>query len=503
MDSLSETNTARSAEKIHWFVIILTGLALTVRLWDIGEHSYWFDEAREVLRALTTWPDVLFITDGADPPSYRLLLFPIAQFTVQEFWLRLPSALFSGASVYLAYRWLARQNLPYVGLVTALLMAVSSVQIYYAQEVSQYSFTVFLALLLLMTFDQAGRRGSLRDWVILTVVAVFSLYSYYGLAWLLPILDLHLMWRLWQQRSRKQYGRFLAAHLVIGLSIVVLYFTMLTIHMDRFSTNKGLEPLFVDPGWLASFQQFDNLFLNGFVTFFTIPFSSLPGRWVPLFFTLLVIFGSIYLCRNDKQTCHLTAYFWGTIFMLYLARFIGVYPIGGRYALAVLPLFFMLLAAAVVGLRRWPVAAYGLGLLLVGLQLFFWPQFAQSLNPWLELPRESLRPTVDYLNEQAEPEDVVYVYYGAGPAYRVYQMDSPLETVYGTWFRQLPMSEKIAEIHEAVGDAPRFWLAMSHIHEAEDEELLQALAESNPEFTIIDQYEAENAAVYLLQRADE
>ena len=186
-----------------------------------------------------------------------------------------------------------------------------------------------------------------------------------------------------------------------------------------------------------------------------------------------------------------------------LGRFIGVYPIGGRYGLVVLPLFFMLLAAAVVGLRRWPVAAYGLGLLLVGLQLFFWPQFAQSLNPWLELPRESLRPTVDYLNEQAKPEDVVYVYYGAGPAYRVYQMDSPLETVYGTWFRQLPMSEKMAEIHEAVGDAPRFWLAMSHIHEAEDEELLQALVEGTPEFTIIDQYEAENAAVYLLQRAGE
>ncbi|WP_420641897.1 glycosyltransferase family 39 protein [Candidatus Leptofilum sp.] len=493
-------STSRQKTQFGWFIFVLTALAILVRLWGIGEHSYWFDEAREVVRSLTPWPDVLFVTDGADPPVYRLLLFPIAQLTVNEFWLRLPSALFSGGAVYLSYAWLARQKLPTVGLITALFMAVSSVQIYYAQEVSQYSFVVFLALLLLASFDQVGRRGTVRDWIVLTAVIIVSLYSYYGLAWLLPVLDLHLLWRLWQRKERVQYGRFLITHLIIGLSIALLYFTQLAIHMNRFSTNKGLEPLFVNPGWLASIQQFDTQFLDGFISFFTFPFSSLPWRWMPLFFLLVTAVGSIHLCRNNQKTCHLTVYFWGAVLILFFVRFIGIYPIGQRYALAVLPLFFMLMAAGVDYLRKWPVIAYALGILLVGVQLFFWPQLAQ-LNPWLSLPRESLRPAVAYLNEQAQPDDVVYVYYGAGPAYKVYQGNSPLETIYGTWFRNLPTPEKVSEIHQAVNDAPRFWLAMSHIYQREDEELVQALAEASPGYIVVDQYEAENAAVFLFVRA--
>ena len=495
-----DTELEGNGRSAYTLILVLTLLAFLVRLWGINQHSYWFDEAREVLRSMTPWPDVLFITDGADPPVYRLLLFPIAQMTTHEFWLRFPSALFSGISVYLAYYWLKLVNLPRLGLVTALFMAVSSVQIFYAQEVSQYSFTVFLALLLLISFEQAGQSGTLRDWVGLTVVTVVALYSYYGLAWLLPLLDLHLLWRVWQKRSKQQLISYAVAHLIIGLSIVALYFSMLSLQMNRFSTNKDLEPLFVDPGWQASIRQFDDLFLSGFVQFFMAPFSSIPWPWVPKLFVLLILAGSLYLFVKNQASRLLVVYFWGTVALMFLVRFIGIYPLGGRYALAVLPLFFMLLSAAVLALNRWPVLAYGLGLVLVLFQIFFWPRLAGSVNPWLALPRESLRPAVAYLNEQAAPDDMVFVYYGAGPAYKVYQQDSTLETVYGTWFRSLPLEEKLAEIQEAAGERPHFWLAMSHIHESEDEDLLGGLAASEPAFVVVDSYLDENAAVFLLER---
>lgn len=504
MTTLIETQTESDLERNgrHTQIIIfaLTVLAFLVRLWGISQHSYWFDEAREVLRSLTNWPDVLFITEGADPPIYRLLLFPIAQLTTHEFWLRLPSALFSGAAVYLSYYWLKMLNLTKLAVLTALFMAISSVQIYYAQEVSQYSFTVFLALLLLIAFERVGRWGSIRNWLVFTFIIVVSLYSYYGLAWLLPILDLHLLWRIWQQRSRRQFFNFVGTHIFIGLSIMALYLTMLSTHMTRFSTNKQLEPFFINPGWWASIKQFDDLFLSGFVEFFIVPFSSVSGNWISLFFLLLIIGGSIYLCQRSLAACTLTVYFWGTVIILFLVRFIGIYPLGGRYGLAVLPLFFVLIAAAVAGLSRWPILAYSLGFVLVSSQVFFWPQFAGSINPWLALPRESLRPVVGYLNEQAQPGDIVYVYYGAGPAYQVYQMDSQLETVYGTWFRNLPLAEKVNEIQQAVGTDSRFWLAMSHIHELEDEDLLSGLAASDPGYVVTDSYREENAVVFLLEQ---
>jgi len=489
-------------QRLHNLVIILTVLATLIRLWGINEHSYWFDEAREVLRSLEQWPDVLFVTDGADPPVYRLLLFPIAQITINEFWLRLPSVLFSSVSVYLSYRWLSGLALPRLGFVTALLMAISSVQIYYAQEVSQYSLTVFLAVLLLIAFEKAGRRGHLRDWTTLTAVTVTAFYSYYGLAWLLPILDLHLAWRIWRQRNRKRVIGFVSFHILIGVSLIVLYYSMLGRHINRFTTNKQLEPLFVQPGLMQSLQNFDNHFLQGFAEFFTIPFNNSPVEWLPVCFAFLIIGGSIYLWLNSETEKYLAIYFWGTLVVMYLARFVGLYPLGGRYSLAILPLFFMLIAAVILSLRRWPPLSYGLALLFISIQIFFWPNLFVEINPWLELPREALRPAVAYLNEQAQMEDVVYVYYGAGPAYEVYQRDSPLPTVYGTWFRNKPLSEKIMEIHQAARLSPRFWLVMSHIHQMEDEELLSGLAEGSPAYTLVDAYEDQNAAVYLLEKVE-
>ena len=36
--------------------LLITAAGLAIRLIGLGQHSYWFDEAREVLRALTPWP---------------------------------------------------------------------------------------------------------------------------------------------------------------------------------------------------------------------------------------------------------------------------------------------------------------------------------------------------------------------------------------------------------------------------------------------------------------
>ena len=180
---------------------------------------------------------------------------------------------------------------------------------------------------------------------------------------------------------------------------------------------------------------------------------------------------------------------------------LGYYRFGMRYGLPLLPFLLLFIAATIWELaRRWQLGASVVAGLVVATFLAFWPNMRLLPNPWLNLPREELRPVVAYVHQQAQPGDFIYVYYGAVPAYQVYQPELTYPTELGTWFRDWPLVEKISEIRRAVGDAPRFWLVMSHIHPSEDSALIDGLTEATPSYHLVDEYRTKNAATVLLQR---
>lgn len=480
--------------------LALTLLALIVRLVGLGQHSYWFDEAREIQRALTAWPQVLFVNEGADPPLYRLLLAPLTRLSLAEFWLRLPSALFSAAAVYLLFLWLSLLGLPTVGILAAGLLAFSPVEIFYAQDVSQYALTVFLGLGLLIAAEMVARRGDPPDWLLFTGVTIVALFTYYGLAWLLPAVVLHLALRLWQSGNRRQLAALGLYHLLALSAVGLLYLTMLNVHIERFTTRKALAPLLLRRTLFENLTALGRGFTREFLHFFTLPWSpNLPGGFL-LFFGILLFIGAIYLWRLGTAGRRILIYASATILIMYLVSGLGVYPFGNRYALFLTPLFFTPIAAALLWLWRWRPAGAVASALLAVIFLLFWPNVQPLPNPWLEVPREHLRPVVDYVYEQARPGDVIYVYYGAVPAYDVYRRSHAYRTVYGTWFREWPPQEKLAEIQEAVDGSQRFWLVMSHIAGNEDRQLTGLLAQDSPAYEVVDRYRTANAAAFLLQR---
>jgi hypothetical protein len=474
---------------------VITAAALLIRLVGLGAQSYWFDEAREVLRVLTPWPDILLVSEGADPPLYRLLLFPIGQLTTDEFWLRLPSAVFSTASVFLAYVWLRQLGRPELGVVTAALLALAPVQILYAQEVSQYSLTVFLALLILMAFEGAAQHGRPGDWLLLTAVSLTAMYTYYGLAWLLPILDLDLAWRTWQQRSRQRLAGFIGFHMAVAAGLVILYGLFLAEQFNRFSTNKALAPALTD---MAVLRDLDNQLLNGFVRFFTIPFAPDAPDLIVWFFVTLFVIGLFILWRQGLG--RLVVVMVTAVLTLYLAFGLGLYPFGDRYALFLTPLFYAVIAAVLVGVWSWRGTAVTVVLSLPIFLIFlaFWPNIRLIPNPWLSPVSEELRPVVAHLQNQLQPEDFIYVYYGAVPAYRIYEGAPTNPTEYGIWFRNWPLEEKIADIQRAASDAPRLWLIMSHVLGGEDGELIGGLESRG--YQVVAEYEREDARAVLFRR---
>lgn len=483
----------------RWPAIGLTVVGLLLRVVNLGRYSFWFDEAMEILRALTPWPDILLLSEGADPPLLRLLISPIAALTLSEFWLRLPAAVFGAGAIYLAYYWLFSLGHPRLGLITAALLAFAPIQVFYSQEVSQYSLSVLLALALLIAFDKAGRHSRRSDWLVLGLTSAVSLGSYYGLAWLLPALDLRLFRDVWRKREQRGLGCFVGFHAGLAAALAILYRLAFATQYQRFSGRK-LSPRIRHLGvlgWLATLS--DQLY-HRLLRFFTIPWSREAPEIIPVFFGILCIIGSVVLWLRIRRGRSIIFVAFFTLALLCAADGLGVYPFGWRYALFLSPFLYLLIASAIQWLSRWPPVAALTTTIVLSVLLYFSPSVELVSNPWMNPPREDLRPVIDYVGEHAQPADLIYVYYGAKPGYQVYEREESSRVRMGVWFRDWDTQSKIDSISEAVDGASRFWIVLSHVHDQEAKEILHGLTDTYGSYSLLEESHAEGARAFLLSQ---
>jgi mannosyltransferase len=173
----------------------ILGLAAYLRLAGLGAESLWLDEGYTV--AFTGLPFgkmVAYIaTRDVHPPLYYILIKLWRSMGDSEAWLRLPSVAFGIAAV--AYMWgMVEEHwgAP-AAAASSLLLATSSVAVYYSQEARMYSLVFLLTVLSLRFFlrfvtlfqvaanDGKGDsppRAAARDCVGLTVFTLALLYTH-------------------------------------------------------------------------------------------------------------------------------------------------------------------------------------------------------------------------------------------------------------------------------------------------------------------------------------
>ena len=98
-----------------------------------------------------------------------------------------------------------------------------------------------------------------------------------------------------------------------------------------------------------------------------------------------------------------------------------------------------------------------------------------------------------------EEADLIYVYYGAVPAYTAYQPLPEIRTVYGKWIRHLPAEEKVAAVRAGIHDPARVWLIFSHYSTEEYNVLVQGLITEDG-YRLQDEFLAQNAGIALLEK---
>ncbi len=163
-------------------MILFFGLIL--RIINLDRESIWLDEGISIKTAMLNAPDMIKFAAWKiiHPPFYSLVLhYWIILFGNSEFYTRFLSVIFAFCAIFLIYRIGSLIFNDKVGLISALLLALSELHIRYSQEVRSYSLITFLSLLSIYFFIKL-EKGSIKYSIGYIISSTLLIYThYYGL----------------------------------------------------------------------------------------------------------------------------------------------------------------------------------------------------------------------------------------------------------------------------------------------------------------------------------
>ena len=161
-------------------LVLILGFGLLLRLNRLGAQGLWIDEGYSVALARLAVPQIVAGT-AADqhPPLYYLLLHGWMGLAGRsEFSVRLLSVAFGVLTIALLYT-VGRQMISHwVGLLAALLLAVSPMHIRYSQETRMYALLAGLCLLSVYALWRLLERPSLGRAAAYALVTAAALYTH-------------------------------------------------------------------------------------------------------------------------------------------------------------------------------------------------------------------------------------------------------------------------------------------------------------------------------------
>lgn len=201
---------------IAWTVAGLTLLAVLLRALAIGQ-SVWGDELflYEIVqeRGIRDALSVVRETEST-PPLYFVLAWIAARIGEHDFlWIRIPSLLFSVATVPLVYALGARTVGHTAALIAAALFAIGPFDIFYGTEGRGYAAVAFFCAASTLSLLELVRTGR-RQWAVaLAVTTAAAAYTHYVVAF---VLAAQFVWALavHREHARAVLGAYLGAALL-------------------------------------------------------------------------------------------------------------------------------------------------------------------------------------------------------------------------------------------------------------------------------------------------
>ena len=227
-----------AGRKITKHGIALLGIVLVgafLRVFHLTAESIWLDEAFSVSISRLSVPQIVqAAAPDVHPPLYYFLLhYWMMVFGTSESAVRLPSVLFGVLAIpmiYLVGRQLFNKE---AGLVGALILALSSFNIYYSQEIRMYSLMVLLALLSMYFFWRFLQQSNLVSSVGYVLSTTLLMYTHnYG--WFVVIAqNIYVVTLLLLSKNRAYKLKHWVALQAINLALFVPWMAVLIAQILR------------------------------------------------------------------------------------------------------------------------------------------------------------------------------------------------------------------------------------------------------------------------------
>ena len=387
-------------------LVMVIAVGLAIRLFRLDFQSLWLDEVLTVQNSALPLSRIVFDpkVDRNFPPLHGMLVHAFMRLLgTSEIAVRLPSVLAGMISIPLIFGvarfWLG----PAVGLLTAGLLSISPLHVWYSQEARPYALFIALALASVWFAQRLLRRPadySLQIGFVLSVSA--TLYCH------LLALPFLLFVALYILLSAQPTGRGRALLLLCAIGVL---------------TAPQLYQFWSSPPPVSanSSYRFNPVHLGYTVWTFGTGYSLGPsllelrggmaalGRHLPILVPLLTVLAALFvrgardLWRGDRGVFwSIAAWLTLPVGFAVLGAVVSAHPYNVRYVLLSLPPFLLVLATGAHGRGRQVVRLAGMSFLLLLSLAALWNYYVRP-----EYQREDNRGATAFLNANARRGELV------------------------------------------------------------------------------------------------
>ena len=360
-------------EKIRkYYVPILLGLitlfGLELRV-AISNCPMWYDEGHSILVAVQQFPfgidNFLFTKDFQHTPFYFYFLhFWLKIFGTSEILLRFSSVIFGVATIPLTYIVAKKlyKNDKIVGIISAILVAVSPLMIYYSIEVRMYMMVTFLAVLsmnYLLDFDAKGDKKSLIKLLVTNTLIPYLLIG--GIVFNIGQAIAYTLYLFLAQKEETEKIRKYLTYRVYQLILLVPYFIIAIYYAYQRSKFIMFHiPSFQFINFVGNVQNFFGAKVG--MLFWT---QYLPIMIDFLFFVSVVIPIVYFICALIRAFKEKDAKLYMAFLMITIAYVIiltscmlKVIVLVPRYIIFIVPILMILAAVGFSKLKQWHIAIF-------------------------------------------------------------------------------------------------------------------------------------------------
>jgi mannosyltransferase len=393
--------------KIVVSIIVLVFTAFGLRVYQLGQKSFWYDEACSISFACRDiWS--IFSDHYLLRPLYFVFLNVWSHlFGVNEIIIRMPSVIFGVLSVLLIYKLGKELFGSKTGLIAAFLLTFSYYHIVWCQQARNYSLLVVLSLASSFYFFKMIRSKKYVDYcayAVFTSMAILT--SAIAVSMLLP--------QYFYYFARKQlFYRKWWLHAQAFVCIILLFLSITVFIMKNSVTEDISVANAMIPG-IHSLRIFLGVFSYGGGKVAQAATAGIESR--PSFnqMTLLVLFLLFYLAGifmsrkhdkiNFKVVLYLIIWQWVPLILFFLYYiFSGISLFSVKYfAWAIIP-YYLVISIGIASLKKVTVIC----LVMSFCVLFNLPSFKQYYKPYNYL---SWRELSSYLKPNLNSNDIIILY---------------------------------------------------------------------------------------------